>query len=341
MEPMNAPSPLQLHTSPVRTGEKLRGELVLGEAILIPALSRAARVSIRVRGQADYDDTETKWREELSGGPESILDRPFQGEGRVAFELSLARDLPPSYQGKNVQIAWELIATLHSGDGRELTRWSQPFQLEPGRTAHPPALLEPSAPRGSSLSAASTWGCLLFPALACFCIPLTMMFGDVRDMSENKELSRIVSGIYSVVSLIAGVGVTWWIIGKARTVSKFKAASLEPLAEHFPLGSTARLRAFVDITSPLTVRKARLELSAYEMISKVRTEGPVTVEVPAHLAAGRHQFDVELPIPRDFTPTFKTHLATICTLTLELEGLEDMVLHNPLVLAPEVLEAVS
>jgi hypothetical protein len=65
----------------------------------------------------------------------------------------------------------------------------------------------------------------------------------------------------------------------------------------------------------------------------------VTVEVPAHLAAGPHQFDMEIPIPRDFTPTFRTHLAAICTLTLELEGLEDMVLHNPIELAPEVLEA--
>jgi len=219
-----------------------------------------------------------------------------------------------------------------------LTRWSQPIQLEPGRTEHPPPLLEPSAPRGSSMTAASTWGCLLFPLLGCFCIPLTMMFGDVRDLSENKELSRIVSGIYSVVSVIAGVGLTWWIIGKARTISKFKAAALKPLAERFPLGSTARLRAFVDITSPLTVRKARLELSAYEMLSKLRTE-TVPVEVPAHLAVGAHQFDVEIPIPRDFTPTFKTHLKAHCTLTLELEGLEDMVLHNPLELAPEVLEA--
>ncbi len=65
----------------------------------------------------------------------------------------------------------------------------------------------------------------------------------------------------------------------------------------------------------------------------------MTVEVPAHLAAGPHQFDMEIPIPRDFTPTFRTHLAAICTLTLELEGLEDMVLHNPIELAPEVLEA--
>ncbi|HYO69032.1 MAG TPA: hypothetical protein VEU33_23425, partial [Archangium sp.] len=253
------------------------------------------------------------------------MDRWLEGARRVPFELSLPRDLPPSYRGKDVQISWEVIATLYNRNGGELMRWTQPFQLEPGRTAQLPSLREPLAPRGSSLTAASTWGCLLFPALACFCLPLGLLFGDVRDTSENPEVSRIVGGLYSIVSLVAGVGLTWWIIGQARTVSKFKAASLQPLAERFPLGSTARLRAFVEISSPLTVRKARLELSAYEMFSKLRTE-TVTVEVPAHLATGAHQFDVEIPIPRDFTPTFKTHLKAHCTLTLELEGLEDMVL---------------
>ncbi|WP_375769920.1 hypothetical protein NR798_03255 [Archangium gephyra] len=305
---------------------------------MTPELHQAARVTLRVRGQLDYDDSESKRREELSGGPESSVDVWLKGERRVPFELSLARDLPPSYRGKDVQISWEAIATLHDRNGRELTRWTQSFQLEPGRTVQFPPLREPLAPRGSSVTAASTWGCLLFPALACFSIPLCMLSGNMRDVSENPAHGRIAGIIYGVASVIAGVGLTWWIIGKARTVSKFKAAALQPLAERFPLGSTARLRAFVEITSPLTVRKARLELSAYEMLSKLRTE-TVTVEVPAHLAAGAHQFDVELPIPRDFTPTFKTHLKAHCTLTLELEGLENMVLHNPLELAPEVLEA--
>jgi hypothetical protein len=337
MERMNAPTPLQLHTASMRTGEKFLGELVLGETA--HGLSQAVRVTIRVRGQLDYDDTETRQREELSGGPGAIVNRHFKGEGRIPFELSLARDLPPSYQGKDVQIAWEVIATLHSADGRELTRWSQPIQLEPGRTAHPPPRLEPSAPQGSSLTAASTWGCLLFPLLGCFSIPLCMLSGNMRDVSGNPAHGQMAGSIYGVLSVIAGVGLTWWILGKARTVSKFKAAALKPLAERFPLGSTARLRAFVDLTSPLTVRKARLELTAYEMLSKRRTVGPVPVEVPAHLAAGPHQFDVEIPIPRVFPPTFKTHLKAHCTLTLELEGLDDMVLHNPLELAPEVLEA--
>ncbi|HEX8537190.1 MAG TPA: hypothetical protein VF664_06975 [Cystobacter sp.] len=69
-----------------------------------------------------------------------------------------------------------------------------------------------------------------------------------------------------------------------RAVPKFKAASLLPLAEHFPLGGSARLRVFLELTKGFTVRGARLELSAYEGISKARAEKPVPVHAPIKIA---------------------------------------------------------
>jgi hypothetical protein len=45
------------------------------------------------------------------------------------------------------------------------------------------------------------------------------------------------------------------------------------------------------------------------------------------------------PIPRDFPPTFRTHLTALCTLTLQFEGFEDMPLHASIQIAPEELEA--
>jgi hypothetical protein len=334
---MTDPQPIQLHTSPVRIGTQLQGELVLDAAT--PGLERVRRVEIRVRGTFEYDDEGTKRREELPG-PESSKDRPLRGELRIPFDLSLPRDAPPSHQGKDVRISWEVVASLHGEDGTELMRWNRPFPLEPTRTTRPPQWLTPRAPRGSSLMAASTWGCLLFPALWCFCLPMGVLFDDLLDSRTGHSAGeRVVGILFCLVTIAAGVVVSRWVIGKARTVSKFKAASLLPLAENFPLGGSARLRVFLELTKGFTVRGARLELSAYEGISKARAEKPVPVQLPAHLAKGWHQFDVELPIPRDFPPSFRTHLAAICTLTLEFEGFEDMQLHAPIKIAPEVLDA--
>lgn len=328
---------IQLHTSPVRTGEPLRGDLVLSTAT--PGLERVRRVMVRLRGTLEYEDEGQKHREELPG-PEFIKDRPLHGELRIPFDLSLPRDVPPSYQGKDVRISWELVASLHGEDGMALMRWSQPLSLAPGRTTRPPQWLTPRAPRGSSLMAASTWGCLLFPALWCFCLPIGVLFDDLLDSgTKHSAGERVVGILFCLVTIAAGVGLTRWIIGKARTVSKFKAASLLPLAEHFPLGGTARLRVFLELTKAFTVRGAHIELIAYEGIRKTRSESPVPVQLPAHLAKGWHQFDVELPIPRDFPPTFRTHLTALCTLTLRFEGFEDMPLHASIRIAPEELEA--
>jgi hypothetical protein len=302
-------------------------------------LERVRRVAIRVRGTLEYDDEGSRRREELPG-PESIKDRPLRGDLRLPFDLDLPRDAPPSHQGKDVRISWEVMASLHAEDGTELMRWNRPFPLEPARTTQPPQWITPRAPRGSSLMAASTWGCLLFPALWCFCLPLGVLFDDLLDSrTEHSAGERVVGILCCLVTLAAGVGITRWMFGKARTVSRFKAASLIPLAEHFPLGGTARLRVFLELTRAFSIRGARIELIAYEGIGKTRSESPVTVQLPAHLAKGWHQFDVEFPIPRDFPPSFKTHLAAMCTLTLELEGFEDMQLHAPIKIAPEVLES--
>ncbi len=106
--------PIQRNTSPVRIGTQLQGELVLDAAT--PGLERVRRVEIRVRGTFEYDDEGSTRREEIPG-PESIKDRPLRGELRIPFDLSLPRDAPPSHQGKDVRISWEVTALL-SAHGR-------------------------------------------------------------------------------------------------------------------------------------------------------------------------------------------------------------------------------
>ncbi|WP_257458252.1 hypothetical protein [Archangium lipolyticum] len=328
--------PFQLHTTP-RTGETLRGELVLQAGT--PGLERVSRVVIRVQGMLEYYDEGT--RREVLSGSELVRDRPLRGELRIPFDLGLPRDAPPSYQGKDVRISWELVASLHEEGGGELMRWSRPLQLEPGRTTRTPEWITPRAPRGSSAVAASTWGCLLFPLLFCICPGVFALFGDLLGSGTKYSAGeRAVGIIFCLVLIAAGVGFGFLLFGKARTVSKFKAASFIPLAESFPLGATARLRVFLELTTTFTVRGARIELSAYEGVAKKRSMGPVPVQLPARLTRGWHQFDVELPIPRDIPPTFSTHLGALCTLTLQFEGYEDMQLHASIKLAPEVLEEV-
>jgi len=89
------------------------------------------------------------------------------------------------------------------------------------------------------------------------------------------------------------------------------------------------------------VRGGRIELFAHEEVRKVRSMGPVPVQLPAQLTRGWHQFDVELPIPRDIPPTFRTHLTALCTLTLQFEGYEDMQLNASVKIAPEELDAAG
>jgi hypothetical protein len=60
------------------------------------------------------------------------------------------------------------------------------------------------------------------------------------------------------------------------------------------------------------------------------------------LPAGLHRFEVEIPIPRDFPPTFEVHLGTLCALRLVLgDDLGTQEVHGRLRILPQVLEDAS
>jgi hypothetical protein len=332
---MTGPPLLELHASQARLGEPLPGELLLQETA--PELAQASLVTIRAVGRLEYEDQGTLRREELPAGPEATLAQPFGGELRIPFSLRVARNAPPSYRGKHIQISWELVASLHEEAGKELTRWSLPLQLQPCRTTRAPEWITPEAPP-HDLWATRAWASPLFVGSFCllpsiFTLFVSFIAEDLRD-EGSRAFAVACSLLLTAVSLL----LTRQSLEKTHTALKFRRAALQPLARAFPLGATARLGLFLDLKEAMSMRGARLALSAYEDSSKIRSERPVDVLLPTHLAQGEHHFEVALPIPRDFPPTLPPHLTADCVLTLQLEGLKDMELKASLTLAPEVLE---
>jgi hypothetical protein len=333
---------LHLETSAVRLGEKVRGELVLPPET--PGLEQARRVVVRALVHVEYtyyfdsDSPGERRHQQTPGAPEFSWEGPLRGGATVPFELTLTRGLPPSHPSQNVYISWEVQASLYDAEGRELHCRGEPLQVGPGRAEGPPREIIPSAPRGSPWMAASTWGCLTFPALFCFFLPIVNLVDLVGSGSGYSLSERVFGILFCLVVLAGGIVISLWLISKARTYSKLLVANLEPLAKGVPLGAVARMRVFLTLTAPFTTRGAKLELST---TANDRPEGgkvTVPVKPPAHLRRGLNQFDVELPIPRSLTPSLEKLVKHLCTLTIELEGHADLQLHARLVILPEELD---
>ncbi len=113
---MSEYQPFQLSASTLKPGETLVGDLVLAEGT--PELDRVRRVSIRIRGQLEYEDEGTARHKVFPGGPEFTRERPLRGDLRIPFKLSLPPDALPSYQGEGVQISWMSLRPLKGKTGR-------------------------------------------------------------------------------------------------------------------------------------------------------------------------------------------------------------------------------
>jgi hypothetical protein len=329
--------PLVLDAPSARLGETVSGVLVL----LLPEaeVDLLARLTVSLRGRLDYKDHDgDPCVEKLSAGTPLVQEGPFENRSRVPFTLTLPKEAPPSYQGRDVRVQWEVVASLEGPSGKPRREWSQLLQLECARTHLTPELTEPRPPAPSD--AYSFWhvGCLVLGVSGCCLLPSVLTLGVMLSAEEAYSLlQQSFIGIFIAVALGFGLIGAWVIFVQGQTMAKFRYYRLAPRAARFPIGGRARLRVFLDARKEFTVHGATLKLVSEEGLSDFRSF-EVPIEFPSHLAVGAHQLDVQIPIPREFPPTYGRHLSTRCTLRIRLGRKESLSFSTKLELAPEVLD---
>jgi hypothetical protein len=334
MEPL---VPLVLDVPRARLGETVSGALLL--PLAAPDAGPLTRLTVRLRGRLEYQDDEGDARaEELSGGAPLVQEGRFEKGTRLPFTLTLPREAPPSHQGRAVRVRWEVVASVEGPSGKPRWEWSQPLELECARTRLTPALTEPAPPPPSEPYSLWHVGCLLLGLSGCCLAPSLLTLGVMLSAEEAYWLLREnLVGLFIAAALGAGVFGAWALFLQVQTRAKFRYYRLEPRAARFPIGARARLRAFLETKQALPVQGATLKLVSQEGSTDFRSF-EVPVELPPHLAEGAHQFDVEVPIPREFPPTYKGRLRTRCTLRIRLGEEESLSFSTELELAPELLD---
>ncbi len=323
----------RMESSSVRPGERLSVGLEFPPGA--PWLKDVARVELRLQCQVEYrlvDGGRAHW---TLPGTKALREGPLAGP-RLPFHLEVPPGLLPSLAGKDFHFAWELVASVHGPSGKVLHQETRPLRLLPGPARQLPVPREPPPPREKSpLGRLASRAALLLPVL-CFGGPglVALWWGFAMQEMEMMLPSLMLLGF--------GYWATRWVYRASREYLLVKLCRLEPLAESVPLGATARLRLFLELTEPLTVTSTHLvlrgELCCDDrwrplLVQKVRAalQGP--------LAAGRHQLDLELPIPREFVPSYPKLLRSTCELTLASAQNSGVRTTCVLTIAPEVLEA--
>jgi hypothetical protein len=326
----------RLEANSVRAGEGLTVglEFPLGA----PWLKDVARVELRLQGQVEYRQSgggPVRW---TLPGAKAHRDGPLAGP-RLPFTLAVPHGLPPSLEGKDFHVAWELVATVRGASGKLLHQETRPLRLLPGRARQLPVPREPPPLRPRSALARLASRSVVLP-LGCF----GLLVGAAMVLGFSLEDGFTPAHLVASVVLL---GLCTWMIGWVLQLAsheslKVRQCRLVPLAEAYPLGSTARLRLSLELTQELRVTGVQLVLRG-QLSCEGRWQGllvqKVQVAPPGPLAAGLQQVDLELPIPRGFIPSRDQLLRSTCEAILSVAGSAEVRATCVLPISAEVVEA--
>lgn len=329
-------------TSP-RLGETLRVGLEFPEGA--PWLKAVARVGVRLEGWVEYRGRDGEHlRRALPGSAEASREGALTGTPRLSFTVTVPDDVPPSHVSDQARVEWVLIASLSDAQGAVLHEETRPLRLLPRRTHQHPVRRDPPVPQSPEKYVKGiSVGLMLLPLLCCILPGMGSLLGLLMGLGTQARGPRTVLMLGAAALVVAGAVVLANMLGANSSVMRVRVLQLEPLAEGFPLGTTARLRLYLELSESLTVTEAELRLgtglhanqSSRELLSR-----RVGLSLPRHLASGWHTFDVEVPIPQDFIPGYRELLKPSCTVHLHTEEVPEGVhCTASLRILPEVLDA--
>lgn len=333
----------RLEQTAPRLGESLRVGLEFpGEA---PWLKAAARVGVRLEGQVEYRGRDGEHRRRaLPGSEESTREGALMGTPRLSFTVTVPDDVPPSHESEQARVEWVLLASLYDEKGAVVHEERRLLRVMPRRTRQLPVPREPPVPQAAPKG--FVVGFMLVPAMCCILPGLVGFFALLARPAAGTGGERTALMLGAGALLLVGVTVFGHLLGRHGSVGRVRVLQLEPLAESFPLGATARLRLYLDLAEPLTVREAELRLCTQMNLNNVALRDLLTrrvpLSLPTHLSAGWHAFDVEVPVPPDFLPGHQELLKPSCTVVLHAEE-QPEALHctAPVRITPEVLEPAT